>query len=519
MTVRYEPMIATALALPESDAPARVAKWRQLVDLMAQAGEGLDGDMHIAAVAAIDAMRSDVPRDQRRRAAEALAGRGDGVVLFGRDEPSVAAPVLARATLTESAWLALIPALPRPSRAVLRNRRDLPQAVVRVLESYGPSDLALPDHGPDREAADATGSQISELVARIEAFRQAQPLPESPQPIAEAFIFGTRVDGMIDWADGVPRAPLIGLAIADTAPAGGFGVDGQAAGAFRRRAPFRDARLRIPGRSAVAGDWRISGSPVFNPRDGRFAGYQGAARRPRVDEEAGPTAALAGTSLPVDSLRQLIHELRTPLNAILGFASMIDGQVLGPAASAYRTRATGIVREGQRLVELVDDLDQVARVQRGDGTGDPVDDLLCVVREVSQHLRATSVLVISGPQSVPVAAPGAVALERMLMRLAGAVLSLTEADETIAVSVASAGEWAEINIARPARLAGLSTAELRDAGPDADGELSEARLLGLSFTLRLVESVARTAGGRLAVLADRFVLSLPSEANRDSGVR
>ncbi|MFM9978144.1 MAG: sensor histidine kinase [Sphingomonadaceae bacterium] len=517
--MRYEPMIATAMALPESDAPARVAKWRQLVDLMAQAGDGLDRPLHDAVIAAIDAMRSDVPRDQRRRAAEALAGRGAGVVLFARDEPSVAAPVLARAVLSEDTWLALVPALPRPSRAVLRNRRDLPLAVVRCLESYGPSDLALPDPGFAADATVAASSQISKLVARIEAFRQAQPRPDLTAPVADTFVFATLADGTIDSVAGVMRAPLIGLVIAEPAPAGGFGVDGQAAGAFRRRAPFRDARLRIPGASTAAGDWRISGSPVFNPRDGRFAGYQGSARRPRAEEEAGPTATLAGTSLAVDPLRQLIHELRTPLNAILGFASMIDGQVLGPAASAYRNRATGIVREGQRLVELVDDLDQVARGQRGDVIGDPVDDLLQLVQTVSEKLDGSQVFVISGSGAVPIAAPGATALERILMRLAGAVKSLAGEGETIAIGVAPVGSWAEITMARPVRLAGLSLAELRNPAPDPDGMSSDARLLGLSFTLRLVETVARTAGGHLTVLADRFVVTLPSEANRDSGVR
>jgi signal transduction histidine kinase len=521
MTVRYEPMIATALALPEGDAPARVAKWRQLVDLMAQAGDGLDIRIHDDALAAIDAMRGDVPRDQRRRAAEALAGRGDGVVLFARDEPGVAAPVLARAVMSESAWLTLIPALPRPSRAVLRNRRDLPPPVLRLLESYGPSDLALPDRGAEPLFADAAGNQIRDLVARIEAFRQAQPRSDTTVQVVDAFVFATLIDGTIDWVEGISRAPLIGLAIAEPAPAGGFGVDGQAAGAFRRRAPFRDARLRIQGDSAAAGNWRISGTPVFNPRDGRFAGYQGTARRPRADEEAGPTATLAGTTLPVDSLRQLIHELRTPLNAILGFASMIDGQVLGPAASAYRTRAIGIVREGQRLVELVDDLDQVARARRGEMAGGAVDDLLSVAREVSTRLNAEAVFSISGDEAIPVAAPGAIALERMLTRLAGTVLALAGAGETIAITIASAaaGASAEILIARPVRLGGLSTAELRDPAPDLDVSLSEVRLLELSFTLRLVESVARSAGGHFTILPEHFLLTLPSTAKRDSGVR
>ena len=59
--------------------------------------------------------------------------------------------------------------------------------------------------------------------------------------------------------------------------------------------------------------------------------------------ELRPDCERCGTDLPADSLRQLIHELRTPLNAIVGFAELIDGQYMGPAAANYRVRAADII--------------------------------------------------------------------------------------------------------------------------------------------------------------------------------
>ena len=525
--VRYDTMIATALAFSADDPAARAAQWRQLVDLLVQSRGAVSADVRADAYARIAVLRESVPEAQRQRAAHALAGRDDdgtSAALFALDSPAVAAPVLARARLADSDWLALIPHLPRASRALLRNRRDLPAIVVRALESYGPADLALPP-GAAAVARD-DGNQIRELVARIEAFRQSRADGEATDDmpaVAESFAFETDIDGVVDWIAGAPREALIGLDIAEIAEPGGCGVDGQAAGAFRRRAPFRDARLLVAGQGAAGGDWRIAASPVFNPHTGRFAGYHGTARRPRPDEVAAIAPPLSGTILPVDSLRQLIHEIRTPLNAILGFGEMINKQVLGPAAAPYRTRAHAILRDGQRLVDLVDDLDQVARAGRTpDGAGTP--DVRAVIDRVAgrfndAHDDRGVALAVVGDRGIDVTGPGTAALERAVTRLAGALLAAGRAGETLTIAVAAGSDRAEISVTRPRALAGLSDAALLDAAPGPDDADRDVPLLGLGFTLRLIDSVARGHGGGFAIHDDRFVITLPRERARDSGVR
>ena len=71
---------------------------------------------------------------------------------------------------------------------------------------------------------------------------------------------------IVRWVEGAPREALVGQTIAAIAGPGQYGVDGQAAGAFEKRSPVRDARFRVPGEGAAAGDWRISGD-----RSSRFA--------------------------------------------------------------------------------------------------------------------------------------------------------------------------------------------------------------------------------------------------------
>jgi PAS domain S-box-containing protein len=62
-------------------------------------------------------------------------------------------------------------------------------------------------------------------------------------------------------------------------------------------------------------------------------------------------------------LTHVTHELRTPLNGILGFAQMLQ---LDPAlTAAQRRHSDNIVRSGQHLLGLIEDLLDLARIEAG----------------------------------------------------------------------------------------------------------------------------------------------------------
>lgn len=571
--MRFDDRLATVLAQPRADAAARAAAWRQIVDILAQAPPDAGDPLPADAYALLRTLRDEVAQPVRAQAVAALVGRRVHpaiVALIAEEKPVVAAALIGQARLADGEWLFLLPRLSITARALLRHRRDLSPAVRAGLASFGASDFALPAGEIDADAGDASAqtptppasapavavprialvpsvsvetvdltpspasdddaptglaagdTRIADMLARIAAYRreEATGTPPAAPPI-ERFRFETGPDGTILWVAGAPRAALIGISIARPGESSDCGVDGQATGAFRHRAPFRDARLCIVGGSAAAGEWRIGGVPVFDPLDGRFTGYRGTARRPHPHERAGPaTGGLYGTGLPTDALRQLAHELRTPINAIVGFGEMIERQVMGPAAALYRSEAHAIVEQGRRLLSAVDDLDVAARTEGRPagaspervGAADVLRRLEPAMRAIAAERGVTLDLTVAEGAGDLAAEPAAV--ERMFSRLLAATVGLGGAGETISARLSHGPAQVVLRLSRPAVLRGSAEADLLDPGFSIAGDFPEAPQLGLGFALRLVRSLAQSVEGALLVEPGHFTLRLPVAGDR-----
>ena len=65
-------------------------------------------------------------------------------------------------------------------------------------------------------------------------------------------------------------------------------------------------------------------------------------------------------------LATMSHELRTPLNAIIGFSEIIKEETFGPVGSAqYRDYASDIHGSGQHLLDLINDILDLSKVESG----------------------------------------------------------------------------------------------------------------------------------------------------------
>jgi len=559
VSVRFDDSLKTVLSADMATGFGAQSAWRQLVDLMGRGRMNVDEP----AIARLRLLRQAVPATVRAASARALAFSSPGVELvgfFAEDELAIAAPVLRLVKLTSPDWLMLLPRLTPTGRSILRHRRDLPPEVVRGLQTFGPTDFVLPKpvNEPDpniaravapaspivaplsdtpfmavgdiarglpvvaqafrqiaaERSSDPSRFEISDLVARIEAFNRDRIVPDAV-PVAASgevatFRFETDGTGVIRWVEGVSRSALVGVSLAYASLQGEAQVDGVAAGGFRRRSRFSDARLEVGGRSDAVGSWRISGIPVFDPASGRFTGMRGTARRPRHDEVA---ERQAGSPVS-DSLRQLVHELRTPTNAIAGFAELIETELLGPVSPTYRERAMAIRTQASELLAAIDDLDTAARIEgRALDLRPTIVAVLPLLERVTRDLaplitlRGAAVHIDQTVRDIEISGDDR-AVERLVGRLLAALVSACGQGERIGIAITTAAGQVSLAFDRPRALAAHATDILLSI--DAEEEVDGAPLLGTGFTLRLVQNLASELGGGLAIDPNCLTLRLPA---------
>ncbi len=558
--MRFDDRLDTVLGADMATPFGAQSAWRQLTDLIGRRRAAPSAD----AIERLRAIRSRVPARIRAASARSLAFANppaELVRLFAEDEPAIAAPVIAVARLSGEEWHAMLAGMPPTSRSLLRHRRDLPPETVRALNSFGAADFALPHpEGGWSEPEPATAAPvaapaaaeplvadmpvvtdiprradpapandsskppaptgpfpIADLVARIDAYQRDHGSIGRPLPVAlgdapiDHFCFETDATGTIRWVDGAPREPLIGVLLGT----GSAQVDGVVSGAFRRRAPFADARLVIAGASIAAGQWQVSATPAFDPATGRFTGYRGVARRPRADQRAErlPDAP------PPEALRALVHELRTPTNAISGFAEMIEAQILGPAPDEYRERASAIRYDTHGLLAAIDDVDTAARIEQDALVLRPgVVEAAPLVRRAAADLAPLMVLrqsvidVDYGPPGLAIAGDET-AVARLVSRLMALAIGASGIGERIAVRLSQKDGLARIAVERPRAFAAWPGEALLSL----EGEDQEGSLLGTAFGLRLARNLAGQLGGSLKIGEQRLTLRLPAALDHDVG--
>lgn len=541
--MRFDDRLETTLRQADDHDNGIAAKWQQLVDILAQNPKDFDPEFVAAGLLKVRQSLPVVAPATREQCIRSLAGRirsAPLVLLLSGDVPAVASAAIAGARLDDQQWADIIPHLPTRARGFLRNRPDMGPLTRRALWVWSSADFVLPmppELQGDAAPAQANNVQIRDIVERIERLRleretrEAPYLPfnddefaDFPQHIDE-IRFETDENGTVSWVEGAPSGAVVGVDIAEPAFDDGPGPDAYGAAAFRQRMPLENARMRLCGASMIAGDWRINATPFFDSISGRFNGYRGLLRRPTIAESALIAPDSSGNA---DHIQQLVHELRTPLGAIIGFSEIIEQQLFGPVTEDYRTLARNILNDAERLLAGFDDLSTAAKIETGSFIAEPGTtdcDWLSTrladrLRGLSDLLQVTLNLVHAHPVR-PFAIDNDLA-ERLFSRLLSAVIIGCEAGEVLDGRFRTEPGLNATNrfvLTLPKKLLEMDETELFGSGPGSLDDLSEAPLLGLGFSLRLVRSLARNVGGDLRFYNEALILSLPAINDGRTGYR
>jgi two-component system cell cycle sensor histidine kinase PleC len=81
--------------------------------------------------------------------------------------------------------------------------------------------------------------------------------------------------------------------------------------------------------------------------------------------EIAMTRAEAANQAKSEFLANMSHELRTPLNAISGFSEIMAAELFGPIGDKYKGYAGDILKSGQHLLSLINDILDMAKIEAG----------------------------------------------------------------------------------------------------------------------------------------------------------
>jgi two-component system cell cycle sensor histidine kinase PleC len=218
------------------------------------------------------------------------------------------------------------------------------------------------------------------------------------------------------------------------------------------------------------------------------------------------------------------HELRTPLNAIIGFSDLIKSNPGGGTRPKILEYATDINDSGWYLLELINDLLDLAKIEAGKYRLDPepvdvgevIDE---VVRNVSLKIDQAGIRFTAPAQDNP---PGLVtdrrALKQVLLNLLTNALKFTPAGGQVSLCVEVADQGLRFTIADTG--IGMSPDLLSRLGQpfeQADEEYTSATE-GTGLGLALTKSLVELQSGRMDVTSTLGVgttvsITLPNACN------
>jgi PAS domain S-box-containing protein len=215
----------------------------------------------------------------------------------------------------------------------------------------------------------------------------------------------------------------------------------------------------------------------------------------------------------------LSHELRTPINAIMGFASVLDDEVMGPLTASQHDYMGKILDGSDRLLALINDLLDMSRIQAGKFAISPGEvDLPALCHDALGALQPIAdqhgvALTLSAP-AVPLVQADRQRIEQVVTNLVSNAIKFTAAGGTVGIRIVDRDGIVRVEVEDT----GIGISEehqvrIFDAFTQVDMS-NTRRSGGAGLGLAIAKSLVEAHGGRIGVRStlgagSTFWFSLP----------
>jgi len=203
-------------------------------------------------------------------------------------------------------------------------------------------------------------------------------------------------------------------------------------------------------------------------------------------------------------LANMSHELRTPLNAVIGFSEIMTNELAGPLGDpSYKEYAKDILMSGQHLLDMINDILDMAKIEAGKMTIspqpiDPIDPVDAAMRMIRRKAEEKAInLVLEAEDNLPDIDADHRAIRQMMLNLLSNAIKFTDSGGTITVRVEQRGTDIYFGVTDTG--IGIPAEALpRLAQPfEQVAESKDRNHQGTGLGLALTKSFAEMHGGRM----------------------
>ncbi len=211
-------------------------------------------------------------------------------------------------------------------------------------------------------------------------------------------------------------------------------------------------------------------------------------------------------------IANMSHELRTPLNSIIGFSEILKNEIFGPLGQeSYKEYARDIHESGKRLLNVINEILDIARIEAGDRhLNEQIVDIFAVaegaLKLLENKARVNNLTVLNQMAGVPRIVGEEIAIKQIFVNLLSNAIKFTPAGGRVIITneIAPGGE---LRVSITDTGIGLDEMEIERAlSPfgQIDNNFNRGNA-GTGLGLTLVDALVKLHDGKLELFSQKGI--------------